>query len=154
MQTDLTGLFQPDDRMSMANSLESRVPLADPRLVRFAFHTAFDLKLRGGATKWILRQAVAPALPEMVLNRRKIGFDTPAERWMRGPHADFVRETLLSSRARARGFWSARSIETLLGRTDQPLWFDRVWKILSIELWASVFLDRHLPANVSDSAAA
>jgi asparagine synthase (glutamine-hydrolysing) len=154
MQTYLTGLFQQDDRMSMANSLESRVPLADPRLVRFAFHTAFDLKLRGGATKWILRQAVAPALPEMVLNRRKIGFDTPAERWMRGPHADFVRETLLSSRARARGFWSARSIETLLGRTDQPLWFDRVWKILSIELWASVFLDRHLPANVSDSAAA
>jgi asparagine synthase (glutamine-hydrolysing) len=153
-QTYLTGLFQQDDRMSMASSLESRVPLADPRLVRFAFHTPFDLKLRGGATKWILRQAVAPALPELVLNRRKIGFDTPAERWMRGPHAGFVREVLLSTRARQRGFWSPRAIESLLDRPGQAHWFDRTWKLLSIELWASVFLDRRLPAGVSDAAAA
>src|SRR6267142_2196963 len=59
IQTYLTGLFHQDDRMSMANGLESRVPIADPRIVRFALHTSFDLKLRGGATKWILRQAVA-----------------------------------------------------------------------------------------------
>src|SRR5207237_844538 len=58
IQTYLTGLFQQDDRMSMANSVESRVPMADPRIVRFALHTNFDLKLRGGATKWVLRQAV------------------------------------------------------------------------------------------------
>src|SRR5205823_5783434 len=54
IQTYLTGLFQQDDRMSMANSVESRVPMADPRIVRFALHTNFDLKLRGGATKWVL----------------------------------------------------------------------------------------------------
>ncbi len=141
LQTYLPGLFHQDDRMSMANSLESRVPLADPRLVRFAFHTPFHLKVRGGATKWILRQAVADVIPEQVLNRRKVGFDTPAESWMRGAHRGFVRETLLSTRARTRGFWDAAGIERLLADDRDPLWFDLAWKLLSIEVWAQVFLD-------------
>ena len=141
VQTYLTGLFHQDDRMSMANSLESRVPLADPRLVRFAFQTPRELKLRGGASKWILRQAVADAIPPLVLNRRKVGFDTPAERWMRGPHAGFVRETLLSSAARSRGFWDGVAVERVLDNTAHPYWFDIVWKLLAIEVWASVFLD-------------
>ena len=141
VQTYLTGLFQQDDRMSMAHSLESRVPLADPRLVRFAFRTPQGLKLRGGASKWILRQAVADAIPPIVLNRRKVGFDTPAERWMRGPHAGFVRETLLSSGARSRGFWDGAAIERALENTAHPYWFDIVWKLLAIEVWAGVFLD-------------
>ena len=147
VQTYLTGLFQQDDRMSMANSLESRVPLADPRLVRFAFRTPQELKLRGGASKWILRQAVADAIPPVVLNRRKVGFDTPAERWMRGPHAGFVRETLLSSAAQSRGFWDGAAVERALENTGHPYWFDIVWKLLAIEVWASVFLDGK-PARV------
>lgn len=141
VQTYLPGLFHQDDRMSMASGLESRVPLADPRLVRFAFHTPFDLKVRAGASKWILRQALADVLPAVVLNRRKVGFDTPAERWMRGPHAPFVRETLLSARARARGFWDARALERVLDDGAAAHWFDVVWKLLSIEVWAGVFLD-------------
>ncbi|MHB8872435.1 MAG: asparagine synthase (glutamine-hydrolyzing) [Myxococcaceae bacterium] len=145
MQTYLAGLFHQDDRMSMANSLESRVPLADPRLVRFAFHTPFNLKVRGGATKWILRQAVADVIPQEVLNRRKAGFDTPAESWMRGAHRGFVRDTLLSSQARERGFWSGKAIERLLSNDRHPLWFDLAWKLLSIEIWAQVFLDRKVP---------
>ncbi len=83
--------------MSMANSLESRVPLADPRIVRFAFESGPNLKLRSGATKWILRQAVSEEVSTKVLNRRKVGFTTPAEGWMRGQHAGFVRELLLSA---------------------------------------------------------
>jgi asparagine synthase (glutamine-hydrolysing) len=141
MQTYLTGLFQQDDRMSMANSLESRVPFADPRVVRFAFHTAFDLKLRDGASKWILRQAVSDILPEAVLNRRKVGFDTPAEAWMRGRHNGFVRDLLLSSNARERGFWDASAVTRVLDDTRSPYWFDVVWKLASIEAWASSFLD-------------
>jgi asparagine synthase (glutamine-hydrolysing) len=141
VQTYLTGLFHQDDRMSMAYSLESRVPLADPRLVRFAFRTPPSLKLRGGASKWILRQAVADAIPAMVLNRRKVGFDTPAEQWMRGPHAGFVREVLLSSAARSRGFWDAAGVKRMLDDITHPYWFDIVWKLLSLEVWASLFLD-------------
>ncbi len=141
MQTYLTALFHQDDRMSMANSLESRVPLADPRLVRFAFHTQPEFKLRGGATKWILRQAVADRVPADVLNRRKAGFDTPAEAWMRGPHRDFVSDLLLSSNARGRGWYDSRAVEKLVRDPEQANWFDVVWKLASIEMWARVFLD-------------
>ncbi|MGH7437793.1 MAG: asparagine synthase (glutamine-hydrolyzing), partial [Polyangiaceae bacterium] len=141
MQTFLPGLFHQDDRMSMANSLESRVPIADPRMVQFAFATGFDLKFRAGASKWILRQAVADLVPPAVLNRRKVGFDTPAETWMKSRHAAFVRETLLSRRARERGILSPAGVERLLADTDRPMWFDLAWKALCIEIWASVFLD-------------
>ncbi len=144
-QTYLTGLFQQDDRMSMQWSLESRVPLADPRLVRHAFQLPFALKVRRGSSKWALRQAVADILPEWVLNRRKVGFDTPAERWMRGVHAGFVRELLLSEAARARGLWDRRGLERLLAAPRDAFWFDRVWKVASIECWARVFLDEGLP---------
>ena len=115
LQTYLTGLFHQDDRMSMSASLESRVPFADPRVVRAAFHVDPDLKLRSAASKWILREAVSDVLPSFVLNRRKVGFDTPADRWMRTDHAGFVRDTLLSSRARQRGFLQGR-------RTSSRFW--------------------------------
>lgn len=141
VDTYLTGLFQQDDRMSMAASLESRVPFADPAVASFAFSVHADLKLRGGASKWILRQAVAPLLPPLVLNRRKVGFDTPAQHWMAEVHPGFVRETLLSARARQRGFWNASEIERLLGAPGSPLWVDIMWKTLAIETWASLFLD-------------
>jgi len=141
MQTYLTGLFQQDDRMSMANSLESRVPIADPRVVRFALHTGFDLKLRGGATKWVLRRAVSDVIPSFVLGRRKVGFDTPAESWMRDRHPGFVRDLLLSKAARERGLYDSNAIARLLGNPRTPYWFDVVWKLASIEAWASTFLD-------------
>ncbi len=153
VQTYLTGLFHQDDRMSMACSLESRVPLADPRLVQFAFHLGFDLKFRAGATKWLLRQAVADVLPSLVLNRRKIGFDTPAEAWMKGSHAGFVRDLLLSTQARERGLWNIGEIEKLLDGPEQPRWFDRVWKLVSIEAWARTFLTDRAPAAKRESVA-
>jgi asparagine synthase (glutamine-hydrolysing) len=141
MQTYLTGLFQQDDRMSMANSLESRVPIADPRVVRFALHTRFDLKLRGGATKWVLRRAVSDVIPSEVLGRRKVGFDTPAEPWMRDRHPKFVRDLLLSKSARERGLYDTGAVEQLLAAPRRPYWFDMVWKLASIEAWASTFMD-------------
>ncbi len=151
VQSYLTGLFQQDDRMSMAASLESRVPFADPRLVQFAFQLKPEMKLRAGASKWILRQAVSDVLPPLVLNRRKVGFDTPAEKWIRGPHAAFVRETLLSSKSRQRGFWKPSALEDLLDDSGSSQWFDVMWKVLSIELWASVFLDSAPAAPGSSS---
>lgn len=141
IQTYLTGLFHQDDRMSMANSLESRVPMADPRLVRFALHTDFSLKLRGGATKWILRQALADVVPESVLNRRKVGFDTPAEQWMRTIHREFVRDLLLSEAARSRGYWDPDQVRAILDNDKSPYWFHLIWKLASIEAWARGFLD-------------
>jgi asparagine synthase (glutamine-hydrolysing) len=141
LQTYLPGLFHQDDRMSMAVSLESRVPFADPRVVEAAFRIPFDLKLRSGASKWLLRRAVADVLPDEVLNRRKVGFDTPVERWMSGQHAPFVRDVLLSQRARERGLWDPAALEGWLDDPGRPYWPDVVWKVLNIELWARAFLD-------------
>jgi asparagine synthase (glutamine-hydrolysing) len=140
-ETYLPGLFQQDDRMSMACSLESRVPFADLRLAEFAFRLPFDAKVRGGASKWLLRQSLADVLPEEVLNRRKVGFDTPIERWMSGPHAGFVRETLLCRRARERGWWNPAAITRWLHDPRRALWTDVVWKVLCVELWAQAYLD-------------
>jgi asparagine synthase (glutamine-hydrolysing) len=155
MQTYLPGLFHQDDRMSMANSLESRVPLADPRLAQLAFRIPFALKIRHGSSKWILRQAVADVLPPEVLSRRKVGFDTPAESWIRGPHRGFVRDMLLSDRARSRGWTSASAVGRLLDEPDSSSeWFDLVWKLLMLETWATVLVDRpvedHAPVVEKD----
>ena len=147
VRTYLAGLFHQDDRMSMASSLESRVPMADPRLVQFAFRTGFDVKFRGGASKWILRQAVSDVLPQLVLTRRKVGFDTPAEAWMKGPHQGFVRELLLSQRARQRGWWNVKDLEERISRTAAPDWFDVLWKVVCIEAWATIFLDGQSPSD-------
>jgi asparagine synthase (glutamine-hydrolysing) len=141
LQTYLPGLFQQDDRMSMAVSLESRVPFADPRVVEFAFRVPFDLKVREGASKWLLRKAVADVLPEEVLNRRKVGFDTPIAQWMAGPHAGFVRDTLLSKRSRERGLLGPAAVERWLDDRSDPAWTDVTWKLLCIELWARAYLD-------------
>ena len=126
--------------------------MADPRIVRFALHTNFDLKLKGGATKWLLRQAVADVIPAEVLNRRKVGFDTPAESWMRGRHKQFVADLLLSNAAKSRGFWDARGVRDVLERTGSPHWFDMVWKLASIEAWASTFLSPSAVAPMRDLA--
>jgi asparagine synthase (glutamine-hydrolysing) len=145
MQTYLTGLFHQDDRMSMAWSLESRVPMADPRMVSFGFRTPSALKIREGSTKWLLRQSLEGVIPNWVLNRRKVGFDTPADRWMRTDHAGFVRETLLSQDARGRGWWNSKVVEAHLDADSSPDWFEVTWKLLCIEMWAQYVLDGREP---------
>jgi asparagine synthase (glutamine-hydrolysing) len=153
VQTYLTGLFQQDDRMSMANSLESRVPISDPRLVRLAFRIPLTQKFRSGASKWILREAVRNVLPEFVLNRRKVGFDTPVERWLRDQHFDWFQSILTSRKATERGFWKPEALTALAQKEAMgtPGWFDVAWKALSIELWARTMLDtspeQHLAAR-------
>lgn len=148
LKTWLPGLFHQDDRMSMANSLESRVPLADPRLVKFAFRCGFDLKLRNGASKWVLRQAVADILPERVLNRRKVGFDTPTKSWMQGQHFGFVRETLTSQAARERGWFDPIGVTSFLEHREHPLWHDVIWRLLCVELWAQTFIDQPIVESI------
>ncbi len=140
-RTYLPGLFQQDDRMSMANSLESRVPFADPRLVEFAFSIPSSLKIKNGSSKWILRRVLRDVLPEDVLNRRKAGFDNPVEQWVRGPHRGFLGEILMSKAARERGLFNPRGVEAWLNTDARPYWFDVAFKLLSIEVWAREFLD-------------
>ncbi|HEY7816859.1 MAG TPA: asparagine synthase (glutamine-hydrolyzing), partial [Vicinamibacteria bacterium] len=136
------------DRMSMAHSLEARVPLLDHRLVELAARIPPGLKLRGEVRKYLLKQAVKDDLPPEILDQKKQGFAVPLGRWFRGDLSSFVRDLLLSETSRKRGILNPAYIERLLQRHDRgkPLDFS-LWTLLSFELWCRKFLDS--PTRVS-----
>ncbi|MBI2527055.1 MAG: asparagine synthase (glutamine-hydrolyzing) [Candidatus Rokubacteria bacterium] len=131
------------DRTSMLVSLESRVPLLDHRLMEFVGTIPLSLKLRQGAGKYILKQAMAGLLPPDILTRRKMGFGVPLGSWFRNELREMTRDLLLSPRARQRGLVRPAAVEELLrihdgGRDCSP----RLWALLSLELWCREWLDR------------
>src|SRR2546428_633144 len=145
---DLTSYLPLDiltkvDRMSMAHSIEARVPLLDHKVVEFAATIPPEMLLRDGRSKHILKRAVKDLLPASVLERPKRGFATPLGRWLRGPLRDLPRDLLLSERSRRRGILDTAGVERLLldpkrrGVMDLP-----VWTLLSFEMWCRTFLDR------------
>jgi asparagine synthase (glutamine-hydrolysing) len=137
----LPALLQVEDRASMASGLESRVPLLDHRLVEFMATLLPRLKFRGGELKYLLKKAAQGVVPEAVLGRKdKMGFPVPLHLWTRGASRDFVRDTLLSSRARERGIFDLSGVEGLL-RHERD--FSRQsWGMLNLEVWFRTFIDR------------
>ncbi|MEW5957100.1 MAG: asparagine synthase (glutamine-hydrolyzing) [Chloroflexota bacterium] len=131
------------DRTSMANSLEVRSPFLDQELVRFAATIPSQLKLKGMATKYILKRALADWVPSEILHRSKHGFGVPVGRWFRTSWRDYMQETLLSKRARQRGYFSEPGLRRLI---DQHLAGQRdfghaLWTLLTLELWHQIFID-------------
>jgi asparagine synthase (glutamine-hydrolysing) len=101
-KTYLHELLMKQDQMSMAASIESRVPFLDHPLVEWTARLPERLKLRGGTTKYILREAMRDVLPPEILTRGKMGFPVPIGSWLRGPFRAIVDELVLSSRALER----------------------------------------------------
>jgi asparagine synthase (glutamine-hydrolysing) len=131
------------DQMSMAASIESRVPFLDHHLVEFAARLPPRMKLRGLTTKWILREAVKPLLPREILARRKMGFPVPFGHWLRGAGADLARDVLLDTRARQRGLTDPAAVAALVdaharGTIDGG---DALWSLINLELWYRTFVD-------------
>src|SRR6185503_6107751 len=112
--TYLHELLMKQDQMSMAASIESRVPFLDHPLVEFTATLPERLKLRGRTTKVVLRKAMRDRLPPEILTRRKLGFPVPLEPWFRGSYAPMLRRVLLSDRALGRGLWNRDAVATLL----------------------------------------
>jgi asparagine synthase (glutamine-hydrolysing) len=143
LKTYLVELLMKQDQMSMAASIESRVPFLDHRLVEFAATLPPRMKLRGLTTKWILREAVREILPPEILSRRKMGFPVPFAVWMRGRWADVARDVLLDRRSRQRGIINPSLASRLIddhvaGRTDGG---DALWSLLNLELWYRTYID-------------
>jgi asparagine synthase (glutamine-hydrolysing) len=143
LKTYLVELLMKQDQMSMAASIESRVPFLDHHLVEFAAALPPRMKLRGFTTKWILREAIKGLLPPDILTRRKMGFPVPFGHWMRGAGAGLAREVLLDSRARQRGITDPAAVAALLdahanGTADLG---DAIWSLLNLELWYRTFID-------------
>jgi asparagine synthase (glutamine-hydrolysing) len=131
------------DRMSMAHSIESRVPLLDHRLVEFALSLPLPLKIRDGVRKRLLKEVGGRLLPQEILHRRKQGFAVPLAAWCRGGLRDAFTDVLQSPRLRQRGYFNPREIQRLLdehltGRRDHEL---RLWQLFMFELWHRQYID-------------
>ena len=131
------------DRMSMAHSIEARVPLLDHVLVELAAKVPPELRLRGTTTKYIFKRALEGILPREILERPKRGFAIPLGRWFRGQLGALVRELLLSEQSRGREYFEPAYVERLLRLHDGGRPLDlQLWTLLSFELWCRTFLGR------------
>jgi asparagine synthase (glutamine-hydrolysing) len=131
------------DRMSMAHSIETRAPLLDHKLVEFAATIPPDLKVRGTATKVILKRAMRGILPDEIIDRPKRGFAIPLGHWFRGGLGNYVRDLLISDKSRSRGIFDLDYIDGLLGSHNNGRELDlQIWTLISFELWCRTFLDQ------------
>jgi asparagine synthase (glutamine-hydrolysing) len=142
-KTYLHELLMKQDQMSMAASIESRVPFLDHPLVEFAASLPTRLKLRGTTTKWILREAMRDLLPAPILARRKMGFPVPVGAWFAGPYTALLDEFVLSPRAAERGLFDAQYLRSLVAshRSGSAKHDQRLWALVNLELWHRIFLD-------------
>ena len=130
------------DKITMANSLELRVPLLDHRLLEFAAALPPRFKVRGMSTKRVLKKAFAGVIPEEILSRRKQGFPVPIGRWLRGEFKEYVHDLLLSQRSIGRGYFRRQAVEALLGRcTAGQQVVHEVFCLMALELWHRQFVD-------------
>jgi asparagine synthase (glutamine-hydrolysing) len=136
-------LLRDIDAMSMAHSLEVRVPFLDRVLGDVAARISSRLKLRDGVGKWVLKHALRDLLPDEILFRPKMGFGLPYALWMRRSLAPIVRETLSTERIRRRGVFDPQATTDLMERFyrgDDTIW-RKVWTLFVLEGWAGEVLD-------------
>ena len=141
-KTFLHGLLLVEDKVSMAHSLEVRVPFLDNELVALAERIPSRLK-HGLEGKQLLRKAMAPLLPEGIVDKRKQGFSPPDQSWYRGPTMDYLREILLDPRSLERGYFQPSYVRRVLeehldGRVNHRL---LIWSLLCFEWWNRLFMD-------------
>ena len=140
--TYLTELLMKQDQMSMAASIESRVPFLDHKLVEYACRLPVHLKLNGLTTKFVLREAMKGKLPEQILSRRKMGFPVPLGRWLAGPFTHLLDEYLLSGRATERGIFEPAAVTEIVARHRKgENHTERLWTLLNFEMWMRRFID-------------
>jgi asparagine synthase (glutamine-hydrolysing) len=143
-------LWLPDDlllkmdKMSMAASIEARVPLLDHPLVEWAARLPDRYKVRGLEGKVLLKRLARKLVPREVVDRRKVGFTVPLAPWFRGPLRPLLMDTLLSPTCLGRGYYDGNVLrgyveDHVKGRRDRSR---ELWTLLTLELWHRAFVDR------------
>lgn len=142
MALDMLGYLPNDilvkvDRAAMAVSLETRVPYLDHRVVEFAWRLPFEMKIRNGESKWILRKLLYRHVPRKLIERPKMGFGIPIDSWLRGPLRAWAEELLNECRLAREGYFRPGSIRRaweahLSGRLDEQY---RLWGVLMFQSW-------------------
>ncbi len=140
---DLVELLMKQDQMSMAASIESRVPFLDHLLVEFAGTIPPHLRLQGRAGKQLVKKATEKFLPHNIVHRQKMGFPVPFGSWLKEDSAGMVSEILLDKRTMDRGYFNVSYIEKLLKshQSGQRDYQNQIWLLLNFELWHLVFID-------------
>ncbi|HEY0003476.1 MAG TPA: asparagine synthase (glutamine-hydrolyzing) [Pyrinomonadaceae bacterium] len=144
------------DRMSMAVSLEARVPLLDHKLIEFVTRIPASLKMKGLETKHIFKQAVRGLVPAEILDRPKQGFGLPIQKWIDQELRSYIREVLLDRRTLERGYFRQDYIELMFkererGRRDHT---GEIWTLFMLELWHRTFFDTARTSTDSELNAA
>lgn len=139
------------DKMSMAVSLECRVPLLDHELVELAASMPSNIKVRGGKLKYLMKAALRELLPQDILNRKKRGFGTPMGAWLKRELAPVLRRLLAPDVLRDRRLFDPETVLALIrahesNRTDGT---DPLLALMNLEIWSRMYLDRREPADVA-----
>jgi len=131
------------DKMTMANSVELRVPLLDHKVLEFAAALPSNLKVRGFTTKYLAKKTLEKRVPRQILERRKAGFPVPYESWLRNELRGWVREVLLDRKTASRGYFATPAVEQLLARDQAEGGLSKeIFSLLTLELWHRTFLER------------
>ncbi len=125
------------DRAAMAVSLETRGPLLDPEVVEFAWRLPLDMRIRGGTTKWALREVLYRHVPQALIERPKMGFGIPLDGWLRGPLRDWAEALLDERRLKSEGYFHPEPIRAawsahLRGESNQTF---KLWTVLMFQSW-------------------
>ena len=145
-------LLMLTDRMSMAVSLECRVPLLDHELVELAARMPESVKIRGGRLKHAMKEALSGFLSDDILNREKRGFGAPMGAWIKRELAPMLRDALSRESVERRGWFRYPAIAALIEAHDANRLdgTDRLLALLNLEVWARIYLDRRETADVTD----
>lgn len=140
------------DKMTMANSVELRVPFLDHKFLEFAASLPENMKVRGFRTKYLAREALRDKVPVEILERKKVGFPVPYESWMRNELKDWVRDVLLDRQSLDRGYFNRSCIEGIIDRDNRfHVHPKEILSLVSLELWHRSFIDGARNAAASAS---
>lgn len=144
-KTYLHELLMKQDQMSMAASIESRVPFLDHKLVELTARMPVNMKLRGNTTKFLLKEAMKGILPDEILYRQKMGFPVPIGGWFRNEYKHIVDEYVLSERTLSRNIFNADFIKELVRKHNSGENHDeRIWHLVNFEIWQRQFIDEEI----------
>jgi len=141
-KTYLVELLMKQDQMSMATSIESRVPFLDHTFVEFAASVPQSMKLHDGSAKYIFKKAVEDLLPRSIIYRKKMGFPTPLRQWLMDPKVRPLLTLLEAPNGLLAAYSDRAQLRALLeghtaGQHDAT---DRIWRLLNLQIWGDVFL--------------
>jgi asparagine synthase (glutamine-hydrolysing) len=130
-------LLERGDRMTMAASLEARMPFMDHRLAEYISQLSDNCRLRGNVSKWMLREGMKKLLPEQIINRPKVGFRVPMSDWFRGTMKDYLRDHLIGQDSLTLGFYKRVVLERYIAEhiSHKQNHEKILWTLLNLEIW-------------------